>query len=271
MLFTLTTPVVAVFDTCILFPNILRDTLFRSHRAGICQGHLTADILLELERNLVAKKAVKDAESARYLIRTIRGNLEEMLVTGYEAHIPHLTCDPKDRHVLAAAIQANASIIVTVNHKDFPPASLIPHDVVTQSPDAFLLDLFERDCEGMAKVITKQSRALWRKPMSVPEVLHGLHQHAPRFVAALFLTMWASNELPLDRHTRNLYTTLQHADPDFSVMDPTTEHLLWAGYDREPDTAKPDTAKPDLSADPAEAADSAHAGADTTAADETRP
>ena len=47
------------------------------------------------------------------------------LVTGHEALIAGLTLpDPDDRHVLAAAIRCNASVIVTFNEKDFPEAAL---------------------------------------------------------------------------------------------------------------------------------------------------
>jgi hypothetical protein len=42
-------------------------------------------------------------------------------VTGYESPVPSLNLpDEKDRHVLAAAIQSKASVIVTNNLKDFP-------------------------------------------------------------------------------------------------------------------------------------------------------
>lgn len=61
-------------------------------------------------------------------------------VKGYDDLIGGLTCDPKDRHVLAAAIRANAEVIVTFNLKDFPATALDPYDLEAIHPDEFLLD-----------------------------------------------------------------------------------------------------------------------------------
>jgi hypothetical protein len=43
-----------------------------------------------------------------------------------------------NRHVLAAAISANAKIIVTFNLKDFPDLILTKHGIVAQHPDVLL-------------------------------------------------------------------------------------------------------------------------------------
>ncbi len=60
-------------------------------------------------------------------------------MTEYESLIPGLILpDPNDRHVLAAAITAEADVIVTFNLKDFPAAMLAPHGVEAQHPDEFL-------------------------------------------------------------------------------------------------------------------------------------
>jgi hypothetical protein len=63
-------------------------------------------------------------------------------VTGYEGLIPALKLpDPNDRHVLAAAIRAHASAIVTFNEKDFPVDVLKPYGLHTRHPDMFIRDL----------------------------------------------------------------------------------------------------------------------------------
>jgi len=51
-----------------------------------------------------------------------------------------MTCDSKDRHVLAAAVRAKAEVLVTFNVRDFPPESVASHDLEIVHPDNFLLD-----------------------------------------------------------------------------------------------------------------------------------
>ena len=69
-------------------------------------------------------------------------HVRDVLVTGFEDLVPSLELpDPGDRHVLAAAIRAEADIIVTANLKDFPASSLAPHGLEAEHPDAFLARL----------------------------------------------------------------------------------------------------------------------------------
>jgi len=81
----------AVLDTCVLFPNSLRDTLFRATQAGLYRAYLSDDIMKELDKNLVKRGAVKTPEQAQHLMDMIRKNLRHTFVTGYEALIPVLT------------------------------------------------------------------------------------------------------------------------------------------------------------------------------------
>ena len=61
------------------------------------------------------------------LIRQMTEAFSDAEVTGYRSLIEGLTCDPKDRHVLAAAVRADAGAIVTFNTTDFPPESTEPY------------------------------------------------------------------------------------------------------------------------------------------------
>lgn len=70
----------------------------------------------------------------------------DCLVTGHEPLIPSLTLpDTKDRHVLAAAIRAGASFIITFNLKDFPSADLDRYGITAEHPDWFIVRQAELD------------------------------------------------------------------------------------------------------------------------------
>jgi hypothetical protein len=56
----------------------------------------------------------------------------------YESLIPVMTCHGKDRHVLAAAVSKGVDVIVTRDIDDFPPESLAPYAIETQSADEFV-------------------------------------------------------------------------------------------------------------------------------------
>ena len=69
----------------------------------------------------------------------VRQQFDECFVTGYLPLVPNLELpDPGDRHVLAAAIRCSAQVIVTENHKDFPPETLDVYGIETLSADDML-------------------------------------------------------------------------------------------------------------------------------------
>ena len=95
----------AVLDTCVLYPAHLRDTLLRLTERGLYRALWSADIVEELRRNLTE---VVDPLAVDHLLGQMTAAFPDAEVTGYQALIDGLTCDPKDRHVLASAVRANA-------------------------------------------------------------------------------------------------------------------------------------------------------------------
>lgn len=90
-------------------------------------------------------------------------------MTGYEALIPSLILpDPDDRHVLAAAIRCNASVIVTFNLKDFPEQALAPYGIESQHPDEFILHLIDHYPAEVCQA-AKKHRSTLKNPPSTPD------------------------------------------------------------------------------------------------------
>ena len=95
----------------------------------------TEQILSEVERTLIVKRGLAPAK-ARRRVQMMSRAFPDALVEGYEDLIPAMTNDPKDRHVLAAAVRSGAGVIVTANLKDFPTASTKRYEIEAVHPDA---------------------------------------------------------------------------------------------------------------------------------------
>jgi hypothetical protein len=95
-----------------------------------------------------------------------------VLVRNYQSHIPNLTLpDPKDRHVLAAAIQCHAGVIVTFNLVDFPASVLAPFGMTAQHPDEFIAHLFDLDPGCVLTAVHAMRQQLKNPPLTAEELL----------------------------------------------------------------------------------------------------
>ena len=108
-------------------------------------------------------------------------HVSDVLVTGFEDLVPSLELpDPGDRHVLAAAIRAEADIIVTANLKDFPASSLAPHGLEAEHPDAFLARLCGRWPVRFVEALHRVRGRLRHPPLSRDEHLRALRRSGLR-------------------------------------------------------------------------------------------
>ena len=103
-------------------------------------------------------------------------------IGGYRSLIDGLTCDPKDRHVLAAAVRADAAAIVTFNIRDFPAASVDPFEIDVIDPDTFLLDQLDLAPSAVIGELRQQAAANKREPRTLSGLLDSLARAgAPSF------------------------------------------------------------------------------------------
>ena len=178
------TPFPAFIDTNCLFGAYLCDTLLRLAEAGIYRPLWSAGVLEELERNLLRRGLSPDAVS--YRIGQMRLWFPDAEVCGYESLIDAMTCDEKDRHVLAAAVRAEAQVLVTFNGADFPDTSLSQYDIVVSSPDDFLLDQLDLYPGHVIAALRAQAGAYKAPPMAVEDLLGRLATAGvPHFASAV--------------------------------------------------------------------------------------
>jgi hypothetical protein len=137
--------------------------------------------MVEVSRNLQENFGVTE-EQTSYRESEIRKHFAEAWIEGYEDLIPAMTNHPKDRHVLAAAVRANAEVIVTYNLKDFPRASLAPYEITAQGPGEFLKNLFQLDPAEVMQTLEQQAAAIDK---TFAYLLSRLRINVPGFVETL--------------------------------------------------------------------------------------
>lgn len=170
----------AILDACVLVPYDIADLLLRLAHEKTYRPLWSSDILKETERTLVTKLGMPPEKVHRRLQR-MRQHFLDAEVEGYEDLIEAMTCDEKDRHVLATAVRANASVIVTANVKDFPASSVEPYDINVLSPDEFLLDQLDLYPSRTIKVLERLTAGR-RNPPETPAIfLDKLQPYVPGF------------------------------------------------------------------------------------------
>jgi predicted nucleic acid-binding protein len=175
----------ALLDTCVLYPAYLCDTLLRLAEAETFRPLWSDEILAELERNLV-EEAGLDERQMRHRLDEMSRAFTDAKVTGYRTLVSSMTCNKKDRHVLAAAVRANVEALVTFNLRDFPQSAVDPYDIRVVHPDEFLLDQLDLHPARTRAAMERQASACMHPPMSFNDLLDALSRAGvPDFAGAI--------------------------------------------------------------------------------------
>ncbi len=158
----------AFFDANVLYPSGLRNFLMHLALTGIFRAHWSADVHEEWMGNLLKNRpdlTPAKLERTRHLMDHA---LPDALVIGYEQLIDSIELpDRNDRHVLAAAIRCGASVIVTVNLRDFPKQGLAQFSIEAQHPDDFVLAALEAFPQLVVEA-ARNHRASLKNPPKTP-------------------------------------------------------------------------------------------------------
>jgi predicted nucleic acid-binding protein len=189
-----------VLDACVLYPASLRDTLLRAAERGLYMPHWSGEILEEMRRNLIGEaKGKMTPDQWEHLKGAMTLAFPDAVVNGYESLVASMTNEPKDRHVVAAAVRVHAEVIVTANLRDFPEVALAPHGIEPKSPDEFLCDLTSISSTVMATILREQlSDITHRLPDATEATMDRLLQTltklgAPNFVETIRAVLEATD------------------------------------------------------------------------------
>jgi predicted nucleic acid-binding protein len=113
---------VTLADANILVSRTLRDYFVYAAKAGALQIHWSQSILDEMSRNLRAKFALTEGDTAVLELGLSEYLPRALVETRKRDHeiVEHVAMDTKDRHVLAAAQSAKADVLLTNNTRHFP-------------------------------------------------------------------------------------------------------------------------------------------------------
>lgn len=172
-------PFSALYDANVLYPFEVRDVLMVAARTRVFRVLWSDDILDECVRNLI-KDGRATQENMDRMLTTMKRIHPDATVIGYHHLIASMTCDDKDKHVLAAAVVGKADVIVTYNRGDFPQASVEPHGIEIQDPDEFVRHVLDLAPGTFVDFFRDNSNRRHKPPVTAEEVAsHLLHGPMP--------------------------------------------------------------------------------------------
>lgn len=159
-----------VLDTNVIYPLYTRDILFWFAHYDLYTIKWSKNIFDEWSE-VMKRKGISSSEIKRRL-EIANQAFPDALVDNYESLVESIYLpDPKDRHVVAAAIKTNANLIVTNNLKDFPDHYLKQFGLSAKNADDFLTDIIDLNNEIVVKAF-KDIISNKKKPeLSVSEIL----------------------------------------------------------------------------------------------------
>lgn len=137
---------VVLADAIILFSRTLRDYFLYAADAGAIEIHWSQLILDEMSRNMRDRLGLAQDATDR-LEQLMNDYLEYALVEVSHDDVEivaEVAMDAKDRHVLAAALSAEADILVTENTRHFPRAWMTEHGIELLTATQLLARLIEQ-------------------------------------------------------------------------------------------------------------------------------
>lgn len=122
---------VVVADANIPYSRTLRDYFLYAADQGAIEVHWSQQILDEMSRNLRLKLGLSETDSAR--LEHLMNDYIEYALFDVEpedlAAVDDVSMNADDRHVLAAALSADADILLTENVRHFPREWMSEHGI----------------------------------------------------------------------------------------------------------------------------------------------
>jgi len=142
-------PVTTVIDACILCSPLKRGIILSLAEAELLRVHWSDEILDETEKAIATILSKRDYADAAERAAQARMLMQQAFAEASVVNYAHLgegigkLPDEGDRHVIAAAIESGADIILTENLRDFPRKVLAKYGIEAKSCDRVVADAIE--------------------------------------------------------------------------------------------------------------------------------
>ncbi|UGY16270.1 PIN domain-containing protein [Bradyrhizobium septentrionale] len=166
----------ALVDACSLASVLKRNLLLSLAEADFFRLRWSEKILDETQKaveQIYAKRGHPDAaDRAQRARKNMEAAFEDAKVENYDHLLPlgDALPDRGDKHVLAAAVKTQASMIVTENLRHFPSDILSDLNIEAKSADSFIADTIALD-PGRAVAAIRKMRLRFKRPEKTAEAL----------------------------------------------------------------------------------------------------
>src|SRR5438876_6405877 len=150
----------AILDACVLARMPICDTLLRVATEGMYQPFWSKEILREVGAYL--SKRGYSQQQVNHRLTKMKEAFPEACVCLPDGFTKGFECipDENDKHVLAAAVKVKAHVIVTANTKDFSAECLKQYELLSHTPDTFLLHQFHLNRRAVLNALDRQAVAI---------------------------------------------------------------------------------------------------------------
>lgn len=182
----------AFLDACVMVPIALADTLLRLAEAELYRPLWSDRVLDEVVDAIEAIHPDLPPGSARSRTDAMQAAFADACVTVWENLVAGISLpDADDRHVVAAALQGRADMIVTANLQDFPTEVLEPLGLEVQHPDEFLLNQLDLEPDITIATLHRQAAATQSPSITAKALLERLSRcGVPQFASAAAGQLW---------------------------------------------------------------------------------
>lgn len=175
---------VAALDADVLVPILSCDFLLTAFDLGLYEPVASTETIAEVERNLIEDRPQLDPAGLRRRVDQMRVALEDHIIDAGSVDDAADAINPKDRHVIAAALAGEASIVVTNDKRLRAETATAAINLVPMSADDFaahLLQLVPHDVDDVLNALAAKRK---KRPVTTVQIVDALRGPFPTMTAA---------------------------------------------------------------------------------------